>query len=307
MGKALASRDHRTVVVGVDGSMTSTVTVGLAAAEAARRAARLLIVHAWPGHYRGRFRMRGPHRGEAEGSQLLAVAARHAAATDPELVVETELRAGLPGDALAEWSREAGLLVIGHRDGQTTRQDWGSTARALARTCHCPLLVQQGRCNPRGPVVAGVSGRPGEPALGYAFVQAALAGVDLVAAYGWRRPADRPDRHPLPVMAGDPLRQAVAERLAAALVEWSWRLPQVAVQPLVVPDLDVPYTVDRALRRSRLLVTGTGGRGELTELIGVPPRRAAGNHGFCPVLLVPPDWPVELPDDASAPAGRVTG
>ncbi|GAA4607400.1 nucleotide-binding universal stress UspA family protein [Actinoplanes octamycinicus] len=307
MEKVFASSDHRTVVVGVDGSMTSTVTVELAAAEAARRAARLLIVHAWPGHYRGRFRIRSAHRGQAEGSQLLAAAARHAAAADPELIVETELRAGLPGDALAEWSREAGLLVIGHRDGQTSRPDWGSTARALARTCHCPLLVHQGRCEPHGPVVTGVSGRPNEPALGHAFVQAALAGADLVAAHAWRRPADQPDRHPLPITVDDPHRRAVAERLAAALVEWSWRLPQVAVQPLVVPDLDVPYTLDRALRRARLLVAGTGGRGELTELISTPPKRPAGHHGFCPVLLVPPDWPVELPDGTRAPADRVTG
>src|SRR5690349_18116136 len=145
MEKAFTSKDHQTVVVGVDGTMTSTVTVGLAAAEAARRSSRLLIVHAWPGHYRGRFRARNAPCGEAEGSRLLALAANHAAAVDPGLLVETELRAALPGEALLDCSRDATLLVVGHRDGQLGRADWGSTAGALARGCRCPLLVHRGR------------------------------------------------------------------------------------------------------------------------------------------------------------------
>ncbi|TWG11329.1 nucleotide-binding universal stress UspA family protein [Actinoplanes teichomyceticus] len=301
------SREHRTVVVGVDGSTTSKVAVDLAVAEAGRRSARLLIVHAWPGSYRGRSRATGVHRAEAEGSRVLAAAAQHAAAADPTLVVETELRPGVPGEALAACAEGAGLLVVGHRDSQVSRADWGSTTSRLARLCPCPLLVHRGRAGLPGPVVVGVSGRPAEPALGYAFVQAALTGADLIAVHAWRQPPERRNRHPFPIGGADPRRRAMAESLAAALAEWSWRLPQVAVQSLLVPDVDARYTLQRASRRSRLLVAGAGGRGELTELIGASLDRAGGQHGVCPVLLVPPGWPVALPGSPRATAGRITG
>ncbi|GAA2673364.1 universal stress protein [Actinoplanes palleronii] len=307
MEKAFASSDHRTVVVGVDGTPACPATVEVAVAEAVRRSARLLIVHAWPGHYHGPFRVQGPHRGVAQGSRLLTFAAEHAASVDPGLVVETELRPGLPGEALADCCRDAGLLVVGHRNGQINRADWGSTARLLARACPCPLLVHRGRADPRGPVVVGVSGRPAEPALGYAFAQAVRSGADLVVIHAWRQPPDRAERHPFPVARADPQRVAMAEALAGALAEWSWQLPQVPVTSMIVPDLDVPYTLQRASRRSRLLVAGTGGRGRLTELIGEQGGRVASHQGLCPVLLVPPDWPVETPAAPHTTGARVSG
>ncbi|GIF13704.1 hypothetical protein Ate01nite_37360 [Actinoplanes teichomyceticus] len=285
-------------MAGVDGATTSSATVGLAVAEAVRRSARLRIVHVWPGRYRGRFRIADAHRGVAEGRRLLALAARHAAGLDPTLVIETELRAGVAAEALADSSRDAGLLVIGHRDGQLSRSDWGSTARGLAQACACPLLVHRGRTGMRGPIVVGVSGRDTEPALGYAFVQAALAGADLVAVRAWHRSPSRRDERPFPVGGDAGERRAVTESLAAALVVWSCRLPQVTVEPLVVPEVEVPYTLARASRRGRLLVAGTGGRGELTELIRGPAGQPGSHDRLCPVLLVPPQWPVEL---AAAP------
>ncbi|KUL41345.1 universal stress protein [Actinoplanes awajinensis] len=288
--------DQRTVVVGVDGTTTSSITVDLAVAEAVRRSARLLIVHVWPGRYRGRFRPGRTGGDLVEGRQLLAGAARRAAAIAPGLVVDTALRTGVAAESLAECSAEAGLIVIGHRDAKLGRSDWGTTARLLARTSASPLLVHRGHAGMPGPIVVGVSGRPAEPALGYAFVQAALSGADLVAVRAWQRPPERRDRHPLPVV-GDLERRVAAESLIAALAGWSRRLPQVSAEPLVVPDLDVPYTLDRASRRGRLLIAGTGGRGELTDLLRGPAARTGAHERRCPVLLVPPHWQVELAAD----------
>jgi hypothetical protein len=138
-------------------------------------------------------------------------------------------------------------------------------------------------------------------------MQAALTGSELVAVHAWQRPADRRERHPLPITADDPQRRAVTESLSAALVAWSWRLPQVAVQPMVVPDLDVPYTLDRASRRARLLVAGTGGRGGLTNLLDTAAGRPGGQHKLCPVLLVPPDWAVDLPAEPRREVVRASG
>jgi nucleotide-binding universal stress UspA family protein len=304
MDNAFASEDHRLVVVGVNGTATGTATVGLAAAEAARRSARLLIVHVWPGSYRGRFRIRGAHRGEEEGGHLLALAAHHAGVTAPGLTVETQLRVGIAGDTLADFSRHAALVVVGHRDDDLGYPEWGSTTRSLARSCACPLLVRRGRADDRGPVVVGVSGRPAEPALGYAFLQAELTGAGLVAVHAWRLPPAGQDRHPLPLAARDPARREATETLDAALVDWSWRLPHVGVERLVVPDRDVGYTVDRASRRARLLVAGFGGRGGLTDMIRDPAGRTASPHHACPVLLVPPGWPVRPPAAPSTAEAR---
>ncbi|GIF12871.1 universal stress protein [Actinoplanes teichomyceticus] len=306
MGKPRPSGDDRTVVAGIDGTTHSPAIVELAAAEATRRSARLLIVHAWPGHYRGRFRLPGPHPGPAEGGRVLALAAQHAATGRPGLTVQTRLCAGDPADALIDCSRNAEMLVIGHRDGKFGRPDWGTTARLLARACPGPLLVHRGQVPERGPVVLGVSGRPAEAAVGYAFAQAALTGAHLVVVHARQPSPDRWARHPFPVRADGDGAEQVPEPLAAALVEWSGRFPRVTVERLVIPDVDVPYTLARASRRARLLVAGTGGRGRLGDLIGVPAGRPERRPGLCPVLLVPADRPVRLPDAVRPAEARLT-
>lgn len=79
----------------MDGSRTTSATIDLAVAEAARRGAPLSIVHVWPGRYRGVFRGRDVVPSRADGRRLLEVAARRARIAAPHVPVSRLLVAGI--------------------------------------------------------------------------------------------------------------------------------------------------------------------------------------------------------------------
>jgi nucleotide-binding universal stress UspA family protein len=292
MGSEASTPRNRPVMVGVDGARGTPGTVDLAVAEAARRGAPLLIVHVWPGRYRGVFRGRETVPSRADGVRLLEVTQRRAELAAPGVPVATQLLEGGAAVTLTSRSAEARLLVVGHHDDPYSRQSWGSTAAYLAHHSECPLLVNRGAGHD-GPVVVASSARPsGATTLGYAFAQAALSGARLVAVHMWTRPSDATGRTPVVVRgayAGQ--RRAAEAQLADGLAEWSQRFPDVAVERLVVSDLDLECTIDRASRRGRLLVAGIGRHGRFAELLyGTGPVGLRGST--CPVVLVPAGWPV---------------
>lgn len=252
------------VVAAVDGSRTHQLTLDLAADEAARRGAPLLVLHVWPGQYTGRYRCRGAVPVETDARRLLDAATRRARQRAPWVAVRAELTTGNPAGTLAEHSGTASLVVIGRRDEGPARPGWGSTADYLARHSRSPLLVQRGGGLRTGPVVLAVDGSDGPPAaLQRAFEEAGLAGARLVVVAVWN-PDDVPDR------------RAARRRLVDLLAAWAGRYPGVPVEPLVVSEPELPYTLDRASHRSQLLITGAGRRTRLAELV----------RGS-PVMLVP--------------------
>jgi len=232
----------------------------------------------------------------ADGRRLLEVTQRRAALAGPGVPIATELLEGGAAAMLTGCSADAGLLVIGHRDDPYTRPSWGSTAAYLAHHSECPLLVNRGTGHD-GPVVVASSGRPARAAtLGYAFAEAALLGTRLVAVHMWVRPGDPDGRAPIVVRGGyADQRRAADAQLTDALAEWSERFPEVAVERLVVSDLDFARTIERASHRGRLLVAGIGRHGRFAELL-----YGTGQVGLrgrtCPVVLVPAGWPVPGPD-----------
>lgn len=268
------------------------VMVDLAAAEAMRRGAPLLIVHAWPGRYAGPFRTRGPIPTEADGQHLLDVAARRAEHHAPGLDVSTELVDGGAAATLVGHSQRARLIVLGHRDTVPTRPSWGPTAAYLAHHSACPLLVHRGAAPQQGPVVLAVSARdPATATVACGYEEAALTASRLVAIHVWTHPAGRDATSPAAVASGYVADRQQAERnLAEALAGWVWTFPDVAVDRLVVHDLDIAYTLERASRRGRLLVAGIGRNGRFAELLYSSLGLTLTRQAACPVLLVPPDW-----------------
>lgn len=274
------SRDPPPIVVGVNGTRAGLVAVDLAAAEAAVRRAPLLIVHAWPGRYLWPPPGSACPAGEGAGRRLLAVAASHAAAGAPGVPISTELTAGPAAEALVRCSGQARLLVIGHRDVQLRRADWGATAIRLTRDCGCPLLVHRGRMPQHGPVVVAVSGRASpDAALDFALEEAALWGAGVVAVHLC-------DRAPTDAAPGRPHRPA-DHRLAGVVAATRRDRREVPVERMVVPAPDLAYTVDRAARRARLLVAGAGHHGRVAALINIRLRPAPARRTLCPVVLVP--------------------
>ncbi|GHJ55183.1 universal stress protein [Nonomuraea sp. TT08I-71] len=134
------------VLVGVDGSESAGHAVRLAADEAVRRDADLVLVH-----------VRTPERGavapdaaaeataagQAESAELLAGAAARIRADHPVLsVVERPVVAATPEQALIEASGEAALVVVGSRGrGGFAGLLLGSVSQALVQHAHCPVLV----------------------------------------------------------------------------------------------------------------------------------------------------------------------
>lgn len=287
------SMTHRLpVVVGLDGVRGRLATVDLAAGEARRRGVPLTILHVWPGRYAGQFRGRGPNPTEADGRRLLEIAAQRVRADDNTPEVRTELVDGAAARTLVQYSENAQLLVVGHRDDLLARHGWGSTAVYLAQHAACPLLIDRGADQDKGPVVVAASARRSEtPTLDCAFEEASLRHAPLVAVHVWSAASSdggsaRPPRSPGYAAARDEAERMLAEALAGR----SARYPDIAVQRLVLHDLDLAYTLDRASRRGRLFVAGSGRHGRLAELLYGSVDASMLRTAACPVLLVPPTW-----------------
>ncbi|MFC7530120.1 universal stress protein [Actinoplanes sp. GCM10030250] len=302
MGSDVATPRNRPVMVGVNGSRISPPLVDLAVAEAALYDVPLLIVHVWPGRYSGAYRGRGTVPSRADAQRLLELSAVRARLTAPDVPVSTELLDGGAANLLTQTSGRARLLVLGHRDEVVTRPAWGSTTAYLAHHSACPLLVYRGATPCDGPIVVATSARPeGNATLGYAFARAALVNAPLVAIHMWTRPGAA-EGIPLAVPPGayGEERAGAEKALTAALAGWTERFPGVVVERLVVNDFEMAYTIERALRRGRLMVAGIGRSGSFAELLCSARAASAGVRRTCPTVLVPPSSPMSSHGAATA-------
>ncbi|BCJ49349.1 universal stress protein [Actinoplanes sp. NBRC 14428] len=303
MDSAVWSKRNLPVVVGIDGSRSHPGTVDLAVDQAVRHRAPLLIVHVWPGRYSGSFRTHDALPTEDDGRHLLELAARRARHRAGNLTVSTELAAGSVSQILTARSESARLVVVGHRDAMPARASWGSTTAYLAHHAGSPLLVNRGTVPEHGPVVLAVSARePVTATVGEAFEEAASTDSKLVAVHVWNQTGTRPPTGSLTTGTGYGEARREAERhLAEVLAGWSWRYPDVEVERLLLHDLDIGYTLERASRRGRLLVAGMGRSGRFVELIYGSLGTTLMRQAACPVLLVPIGWPA-----VTAASGGVT-
>ena len=199
------------VVVGFDGSATARSAVQYGAREALRRGCGLRIVHAFgwpvilpPFHAPYDQHDRGPR---AAMLDLLAQTAYKVQADHPHLSVTTRLIDGSPGAILVGASRDAQLLVVGHRGlGGFSGLLVGSVAAQAAEHARCPVVVVRGDCPPdAAPVVLGTDGSPGaNRAAEVAFAQAQLRDVELILAHHQpaRRRSGRCDRDRRPRVLG---------------------------------------------------------------------------------------------------------
>ncbi|HET9518435.1 MAG TPA: universal stress protein [Actinoplanes sp.] len=289
MSASVPATTRLPVMVGVDGVRGRLATVELAAAEARRRQVPLTIVHVWPGRYAGPFRSRGVVPTEQDGRRVLDIAQQRVHRVDADIQVATRLIDGDSANTLVRCTADAQLLVVGHRDDVLSRSGWGSTTAYLAHHAACPLLVDRGEGRRTGPVVLAASARgSATETVACAFEQAELRRAPLVAVHVCTV-ADQPGL--TPTVAGYAKARDEADRnLAAALAEWRERFPEVTVSRLVLHDLDVAYTLERASCRGQLFVAGAGRHGRFAELLYGSRDLTMLRTTACPVLLVPPSW-----------------
>jgi nucleotide-binding universal stress UspA family protein len=252
------------VVVGVDGSPGSLAAVDLAAEEAAARVVPLVVVHGYG----------GPAMSRAASARLLELAAARVGAEHPGLAVDLDPVPGDPADALVMWSREACLLVVGHRG--RWEPPAGCVASRVAARARVPVIVHReldtARAVPQPrPVLVGVTGASDvESVVELGFAEAALRGAPLLAAHVRSRAGA--------ATAGE---QAVMETVAG----WSEKYPEVRVSWLVRYGLDVPIVLTAASRSAQLVVVGATRR-----LQGLRPGSVSEvliQRAGCPVAVVP--------------------
>lgn len=284
------------VVVGVDGSASSLAAVEAAAREARLRRAALKVVHAffWPAmHVPLGPSPLGPPEGGIQNmvDRLVTEAVEHARTAAPEVEVSHAVVMGEPLTVLEAQSRAAELVVVGSRGmGGFVGLLVGSTAVHLAAHGRCPVLVVRQEAHTDGPIVLGVDGSaPGAEAVDFAFAEAALRTVPLVALHAWttwNAPLPAPQVASMPY-ANPPgaLDQEEETLVSAALAGRQEHYPDVAVEHRVVHGQTREALIE-ASRSARLIVVGARGRGGFAGLLLGSVSQALLHHAHCPVAVV---------------------
>jgi nucleotide-binding universal stress UspA family protein len=273
---------QRPVLVGVDGSRSSMHALGLAAAEAVLHRLPLRIVHI------ARFDPRA-------ASAVASDAADRVGRRHPDLPLSVRIvRGQYPGPALTEESGHAALTVLGCRGlGGLSGTLSGSVSSHVACRGYGPVLVVRGdRYLPSGrPIVLGVDGSPScEPAIGFAFEEAALRGVPLRAIVVWAHPpiADLGPVAP-PGYGLDDAEQDAAAGLDEALAGWRQKYPEVPVEFVLVHSRHPARKLLAATAEADLIVVGSKAHGEIRGLLGGTVGHTLVHHAQCPVVVAHED------------------
>ena len=269
------------VIVGVDGSDESRMAAGYGAELAGRRRTSLALVHGYlhPVGYGALgfnpYAIRVPDPLVAADEMLDKVAAALRADHPGLHVVHRQVALG-GASALIRESGRATAVVVGHRGlGGFAELLLGSVSAQVAAHAHgAVVVVRPGGAS--GPVVVGVDGSPGgEPALEYAFAEAASRALPLVVMFVHEEPtaADAADN------------AAILDR---TVQPWMAAYPRVPVRRQVRPDSDPEQALIEASRDASLIVVGSRGRGGFTGLVLGSVSQALVHHGRCPVAIVHP-------------------
>jgi nucleotide-binding universal stress UspA family protein len=284
----------RRIVVGTDGSPSSSQAMMWAAREARRRGASLDVVHAW-----------SPPIEIYPGSWYLDPSVFHeeAEAVLDEAVQSVPSPCGLPLDVqghlcegpaatrLVETAAEAQLLVVGSRGrGGFTGLLLGSVSRECVHKAACPVVVvpPAWKGEEQDRIVVGVDGsESSEVALEWAIAEAAMRGsrLDVVNAYGSHRPVSVVGT--LNTFDGELLEKdsrSLLDEMVVPLVAAADPRPRSVAE---IPSPDTPaVALLAAARGADLLVVGSRGRGEIRGLVLGSVSEQCVHHAPCPVVVV---------------------
>jgi nucleotide-binding universal stress UspA family protein len=256
--------------------------VELAAEEAAGRVVPLLIVHA---------------TGEPtvlpladRVSRLLDLAASEALADHPSISVSAEPLPGAPVEALVQRSRDASLLVLGHRRNGSSERSADSVAQQVAQRAAVPLMIRRPldtmapTVDEPWPVLVGVAGQSGDDqVVEFAFSEAALRGAPLRAVHIW--PIGDVGRATA-FHGFAEARDAADQMLVDSLTPWSEKYPEVTVHRVLRHGLDVPVALAAASRSAQLIVVGSS-RHNRARQVRAWVLEALIQRASCSVAVVP--------------------
>ncbi len=257
------------VVVALDGSDRSAQTLRWGVDAAVKRRARLVVAHVvapavGPWTWAGAPAV--PPDTDAVSDDLRAVC-HSVAQAHPDLEVAAVLLQGSTVPALAEYSRDAQLLVAGTRSDQTAASLTISTA--LSWRARCPVALVRDERSTDGAVVVGVDASPDSWfAAGLAAREAVRRCVPLHVLHARRNGHDTQGRE-------------TALDVAADLAE---TYPGLDVRTILT-DGDPVRALVEASRTAGLVVVGSRRLRGRRHLVG----RRVARLASCPVLVVRDD------------------
>lgn len=291
------------VVVGFDGSPSSSAAVTWAAAEAQVRGRGLTILHALlPTVTAGAL-----GAGIGPGPDLIETLTTEAhkdmdavAVALRPLDVRTVVTVGGPSGILLEASESAELIVVGSRGrGGFASLILGSVAAQVAAHSLCPVVTMRTAASSEATeVVVGIDASPGSAAAAaFAFDEASRHGWSVVAVHAWDVPSydllivpDGPVPIPLSDVADDDVRLS-AEVLAGLREEY----PDVSVQERLVHGPPVGSILG-ASSNAAMVVVGTRGHGPAVGALIGSVSNGVLHKATVPVAVVP--RPEPTPDAA---------
>ncbi|WP_228982082.1 universal stress protein [Streptomyces sp. DH12] len=308
MSSAEPSRE-KPIIVGVDEGPGQEHLVLFAAREAALRGRPLHIAHAIPLPLSGL--VGGPDDG-GEGGPAAREGAHHlrrfedlARSAVPEVTVAGELPLGHAAAVLVERSRDAEMIVIGHRgSGGFPRLPLGSVSWQVATHAQCPVIVVRPGAAEEpdrpgaGRVVVGVdTGDASLDALDLAYVEAELRGARLELVHGAFSPGMVPTG-PIGMVPPDfaTLDQGARDFLTKEIDRRRHRHPAVQAE-LRIEHTRPATLLAEASRDASLLVVGSRGRTGLRRLLLGSVSAEVLHTAECPVAVTPaPDALDAAPD-----------
>ena len=266
------------IVAGYDGSPASQEALDWAALESKAHGSVLTVCHVWgravPGDAAADLAWK-------YGERVVAGGVQHAQGRFGTGEVRQLLVSGSPASVLCELSQSADMVVLGSRGcGGLAGLLLGSVSSQVAAHARGVVVVVRGHWRPvpgyvPPPVVVGADGSgASQPAVTFAFAEAALRDVPLLAVCGL---ADAPS-----VLGGGYLLEADFEQ---ALAKCEADYPEVVVRRQVVHGAPRSALLDAA-SAAQLLVVGARGRGGLRGMTLGSVSMAVLHHSPCPVAVV---------------------
>ncbi|HAN70449.1 MAG TPA: universal stress protein UspA [Actinobacteria bacterium] len=288
------------LVVGYDGSDSSSQAARWAAGEARARGRELIVLYVLlPPTSSGGFGVGLPPSLDLLAQLEDSARAEVEAAVEqlrvdvPGVRVTPVLTVGSPSSALLDASRSADLVVVGSRGhGGFTGLLLGSVGAQVAAHAECPVVViRQPAPSGASSIVVGIDGSPAaEAALRFAFDEASRHGWSIQAVHAWDVPAydliivpNGPVPVPLSNVADDEVR-LTSEILAGFRDDY----PDVEVIENLVRAPAVMALLD-ASKGAAMVVVGSHGHGPAIGALLGSVSHGLVHRATLPVVVVPPD------------------
>ncbi len=284
------------MVAATDGSEESLRAVDWAAREAVLRGAPLRIVSAATLLPRMMERDDGADPENVtdvlleDRDRALARAAERAARISPDLLVDTDHLSGAPAQAVTESGSGALMLVVGSRGtGAFTALVLGSVSRYAAPHASCPVVVVRDEtAAAQRQVAVGIADPDtSAAALAFAFEEATLRRASLLAVHAWNTVSSEAGRfyEALATPGLSAIQERLARKLAALLVDWQAKYPDVPVSQDVVSGHPGRALAGLSARADLVVIGrhhGPHGAGAVLH--------AVLDHAHGPVVTVPSGW-----------------